>query len=156
MALDSTVKVGPEFYVYISDTVGATITFDANHIATESAAPAPVWTLVSFSRFPISCSEPEVVVDVYNHFAIDHTKKGKQQRKTFSIRKAYTNMTESFRKYIGKKFLVKVECHPDDGTPSEAIYFRDVRILTPALEIPEEEATESIECVYAESGYKTL
>jgi hypothetical protein len=116
----------------------------------------PNWELISYSRFPISSSEPEVVVDVYDHFAIDHTKKGKQQRKTLSIRKAYTNMTESFRQFIGKRFLIKVECHPDDGVVNEAIYYRDVRILTPSLEIPEEEATESVECVYAESGSKDL
>lgn len=156
MALDSTVKVGPEWYIYFSKV--GTVTIDpATRQATEGTLEnAPDWKLIAFARHPITWSEPQVIVDVYDHFDIDHTKRGKQQRKTLSIKKAYTNMNESFRDYVKDEFLVKLECHPNDGDPNEAVYFTSVHILTPSWEIPEEEGVETIECIYAQSGSRDL
>lgn len=121
-----------------------------------TTGPAPDWKLVGYCRYPVRWNEPQVITDVYKGFNIDHTKRGKQQRKTLSIKQAYTNMNESFRNYLNDEFLVKVECHPNDGEPNEAIYFTSVRILTPTWEIPDEEASETLECIFAKTGSRDL
>jgi hypothetical protein len=150
-----TVKIGPEFYVSVSTAGKVTIDPDTEVAVEGTSADAPAWTLIAFSRLPLSFSEPQVVTDVFDHFGISHTKRGRQQRKTLSIRKAFTNMGQSFRKYAKAEMLVKVEVRPDDAaTPTETWYFTSVRVLTPSVEIGDEEGTESIECIYAQFGFK--
>ena len=41
-----------------------------------------IWEEIDFVRFPIDTSEPKEIVDIYKRFSIDHTKKGRDQRKT--------------------------------------------------------------------------
>jgi hypothetical protein len=153
MALDTSVKVGPEFYIYIS-TDEAAVTVDPDtEVPTENVTP-PTWNLIGFSRLPLQFNEPQVITDVYDHFDIDHTKRGREQRKTLTISKAFTNMGESLRKYRKQKFYVKVEVKPDDGDANELWYFTEVRILTPSVNIPDDEGLETAECIYAQFGHK--
>ncbi|MGE5623499.1 MAG: hypothetical protein ACM3UP_00580 [Methanocella sp.] len=154
MALDGTVKIGPEFFLFISTDADAVAVDSATEVPTEKTAPAPTWSLIGFSRLPLEFSEPQALTDVYKNFEIDHTKRGKAQRKTLKIKKAFTNMGESLLKYRKQKFFLKVEVRPDNGAANELWYFTDVQILTPTISIPDEEGLESADCTYALFGHK--
>lgn len=155
MALDGTVKIGPEFFLYISTDADAVAVNSTTEVPTEKTTPAPTWSLIGFSRLPLEFSEPQAFTDIYDHYDIDHTKRGKAQRKTLKIKKAFTNMGESLMKYRKQKFFLKVTvCPAAPETANEVWYFTDVQILTPTISIPDEEGLESADCTYALFGHK--
>ena len=89
MPLNTTVKVGPEVRLYISSSTQSLLSITPDGTASELAGI--VWEEVEFVRFPIDRAEPTEITDIYKRFTIDHTKRGRQQRKTGSFTVAFQN-----------------------------------------------------------------
>lgn len=152
MALNTTVKVGPEVRFYISSSAQSLLSIDMQGIATDTGV---VWEEVDFIRFPIDRAEPKELTDIYKRFTIDHTKKGRDQRKTGSFTVAFQNTSKQIRRYIDKECLLRIAWHVEDAaTADEFEYLTSVRILNLTRNIPDAEVNERIDFIFAKYGTK--
>lgn len=156
MPTDLTVKYGPETKVFLSSAAQSLMSIDTADVATElGSAAALAWEDIGFYRHPISRSEPIETFDVYKNFDIDHTKRGRQQRKTGSMVAAFQNTSTSIRKYLDKHCLMKIEWHVEGvGAVNEYEYLKGMRISNYTRDIPEGEVTERIDYNYADWGHR--
>ncbi len=156
MVLDTTVKYGPETKVYLSSSAQSLLSIDTADVATENVGGTIVWEEIGFYRHPISRSEPIETFDVYKNFDIDHTKRGRQQRKTGSMVAAWQNTNLTIRKYLTQHCLMKIEWHVEGaGVVDEYEYLKGMRISNYTRDIPEGEVTERIDYNYADWGHRT-
>lgn len=153
MVLDATVKLGTEVRVFISSGAQSLVSIDLQDIATETSNP--FWQEVGFYRTPIDQSEPDEIVDIYKGRLIDHTKLGREQRKTLTLVSAWTNTGNALRKFRGKSCLIKLEWHVDSLDPrDEREYYTNARMTAYTRGIPDGEVNERADFVFAKYGHK--
>ncbi len=152
MPLNTTVKVGPEVRLFISSSAQTLLSIDMQDTATDTGV---VWEELEFVRFPIDRAEPKEIVDIYKRFTIDHTKKGRDQRKTFSFVVAFQNTGKQVRRYKEKECLIKIEWHIEDATAvDEFEYLTSFRVLNLTRNIPDGEVNERVDGIFAKWGNK--
>ena len=152
MALNTSVKVGPEVRLYISSSAQSLLSIDMQDSATDTGV---VWEELDFVRFPIDRTEPKEIVDIYKRFTIDHTKKGRDQRKTFSFVVAFQNTSRQIRRYKDKECLIRIAWHVEDAaTADEFEYLTSFRVLNLTRNVPDGEVNERVDGIFAKWGNK--
>lgn len=153
MALDTTVKLGPEVRLFLSSSSQSLLSINLEGVATENVGGTIVWEEVGFVRFPLNWAEPVEIVDIYKRFTIDHTKRGRDQRQTGAFVSAFQNTGVAIRKYHRKNSMIKVEWHVEDiAATDEFEYLKNVRFTGYTREHPDQEAVERIEFVWSTYG----
>lgn len=151
MALNETMKVGPELRLYISSSAQSLLSVTPDGTAFELAGLA--WEEIEFVRPPVDSAEPKEIVDIYKRFSIDHTKRGRDQRKTGSFTVGFQNTSKSIRKYAATENILRYAWHVEDAaTADEFEYRKSVRFLNLTKNIPEGEVNERVDFIWATYG----
>lgn len=153
MPLNTTVKVGPEVRLYISSSSQSLLSITPDGTAFENVGGTIVWDEVDFVRFPLDRAEPTEIVDIYKRFSIDHTKKGRQQRKTGSFTVAFQNTSKQLRRYNDRECMIRIAWHVEDAVAADEFeYYKSVRFTNLTRSVPDTEANERVEFVWATYG----
>src|SRR3989337_2477613 len=104
MPIDTTAKSIYEAWVYLSSSSSQTtlLSITPGGEATELGTTAAMgWQEFPFLRPPFTETQPTELFDVSKRYAIDHTKKGRDQTKTLSFSVAFLNDLQSLRPFNG-------------------------------------------------------
>ena len=157
MAFYEKSRLGLEGYVYFCEKETSGDAFvsinSTTHEATESGSPT--WELIGYER-GFSYNEGKANVTVYEHYEVDHNKRGRDVEPTFSLSHLYQNMAKSLHKYKNKQdFYIKL-LYKDDGgdTVGETVYFTECNLNSNKTDKPEEgSVTVSGDGVFKQVGY---
>ena len=155
MPLDTSVKVLPEARLYLSSSAQTLVSIGVDSV---TQADTAIWQEVGFLRGPVNWAEPIELTDVYKRFDINHTKKGRQQRKQGSFAAAFQNAGDlGLRHFWNKEVLMKIEWHVEDaGAVDEYEHFKSVRFLNFTRDNPETgETVQRVDFIFSVYGSKT-
>ncbi len=152
MPLNTSAKVGPEVRLFISSSAQSLLSIGGDEVGNDTGV---IWEELEFVRFPVDRAEPKEIVDIYKRFTIDHTKRGRDQRKTFSFVVTFVNTGKQVRRYKDKECLIKIEWHIEDATAvDEYEFLSSFRVLNLTRNIPDGEVNERIDGIFAKWAHK--
>ena len=116
---NSNARVAAEIRFYLSSSAQSLLSITPGGEATENVGGTITWDEIQFVRYPIERAEPKEITDIYKRFTIDHTVKGRDQRKTGAFGVMFQNTNTHIRRYRETENLIRIAWHVEDATTAD-------------------------------------